>query len=136
MLETLLIVLVGLAVVVVLFLVIVAMQPSDYRIARSAAIAAPPSEVFAQVNDFHNWDAWSPWAKLDPAAKNTFEGPRSGVGAGFAWAGNDKVGEGRMMIVGETRGTPRELIQIKLEFIKPFASTCATEFAFEPQGDQ
>jgi len=28
-----------------------------------------------QVNDFHQWDAWSPWAKLDPDAKITFEGP-------------------------------------------------------------
>src|SRR5262252_6555013 len=72
----------------------VALQPSEYRIARSATIAAPASDVFAQVNDFHKWDAWSPWAKLDPDAKTTFEGPSAGEGAVFAWAGNREIGEG------------------------------------------
>ena len=42
--------------------------------------------------------AWSPWAKIDPAAKITFEGPPAGTGAGYTWAGNNKVGEGRMTI--------------------------------------
>src|SRR5438270_2242586 len=130
MLETLLIVLVGLAVVVVLFLVIVAMQPSDYRIARSAAIAAPPSEVFAQVNDFHNWDAWSPWAKLDPTCKNSFDGASSGTGAIFSWDGNSKVGAGKMTI---TQSRPSELIRINLEFLRPFKARNVTEFTFEPQ---
>ena len=40
---------------------VVAMQPSEYRIVRSATIDAPPETVFAQVNDFHAWEAWSPW---------------------------------------------------------------------------
>ena len=29
--------------------------------------------VFDQVNDFHNWEAWSPWAKLDPAVRNSLK---------------------------------------------------------------
>lgn len=115
------------------FAVVVALQPSSFRVVRSTTIAAAPADVFAQVNDFHNWETWSPWAKLDPAAKNTFEGPSSGTGAIFAWAGNDKVGEGRMTIL-EAR--PGELIKIKLEFIKPFESHCITEFTFKPEGDQ
>src|SRR5665811_552598 len=87
-------VLIGLAVVILLFLVVVAMQPDDFRVTRSAVMTAPVGTVFAQVNDFHHWETWSPWAKLDPAAKNSFEGPASGAGAKMAWAGNDKVGEG------------------------------------------
>src|SRR5262249_31498349 len=42
---------------------VVAMQPTDFKIERKATIAAPPAEVFAQVNDFRKWDDWSPWAK-------------------------------------------------------------------------
>src|SRR5262249_25785360 len=89
---------IGAAVVliVVVLAVIVAMQPSEFRIERSAVIAAPPAAVFAQVNDFHNWEMWSPWAKLDPAAKNSFEGAPAGKGAAFSWAGKKKVGEGRV----------------------------------------
>ena len=103
-------ILLGVAAIVVLVVaVLVVMQPSEFRIQRSATIAAPAPAVFAQVNDFHNWEAWSPWAKLDPSAKNSFEGAPAGTGASFAWAGNNKVGEGRMTIV-ESR--PGELVRI------------------------
>ena len=35
-----------------------------------------------------------------------------------------------------TESRPDDLIRIKLEFLKPFASTCATEFTFKPEGNQ
>lgn len=127
-------ILIGLGVIAVLlggFAVVVAMQPNDYKVERSATIAAPPATAFAQVNDFHKWEAWSPWAKLDPNCKNTFEGPTAGAGAVFKWAGNDEVGEGRMEIV---ESKPDELIRIKLDFIKPFESSCDTVFTFKPEG--
>jgi len=41
-------------------------------------MAPPPATTFDQVNDFYKWEAWSPWAKLDPDAKITFE--RSSLG--------------------------------------------------------
>src|SRR5258705_1419160 len=109
------------------------MQPSEFRIQRSAIIAAPAPAVFAQVNDFHNWEAWSPWAKLDPSVKNSFEGAPAGTGASFAWAGNSKVGEGRLTIF-ESR--PSALVPIKLEFLKTFPATNTAEFTFTPEGDR
>jgi hypothetical protein len=124
---------VGLVVLVVVFVCIVALQPAHYRVERSATINAPAAVVFAQVNDFHKWNAWSPWAKLDPAMKQSFEGPQAGNGAIYTWAGNKDVGEGRMTI---TESHPSDLIKIKLEFIKPFAATNATDFTFKPQGNQ
>ena len=125
-------ILIGISVVVVAFVVVVALQPADFRVTRTATIAAPPEMVFAQVNDFRNWNEWSPWAKLDPNTKNTFDGPASGVGAGFAWAGNKEVGEGRMTI---TESKPNDLVKMKLEFIKPFQAVNTTEFTFKPEGD-
>lgn len=106
-------------------------RPDDFKVTRKAAIAAPQAEVFAQVNDFHKWDAWSPWAKLDPNAKNTFSGAEAGKGAGFAWAGNNKVGVGSMTI---TDSRPNEQILIRLEFTKPFKAVNTTEFTFTPEG--
>jgi hypothetical protein len=123
-------ILIGLAAVVVVLCVIVAAQPADFRVERSAIISAPPALVFAQVNDFHKWEVWSPWAKLDPNAKNTFEGPPAGTGAGFGWSGNKDVGEGRMLI---TESRPNELIRIKLDFIRPFKSTNTTEYTFKTE---
>ncbi len=122
-----------LAVIVIVFVVVVARQPSEFRIARSITISASPSAVFSQVNDFHNWEAWSPWAKLDPAAKESYAGPSAGTGAIYAWAGNNQVGEGRMTI---TERHPNDLIRIKLEFDKPFKATNTAEFAFQPHGNQ
>jgi polyketide cyclase/dehydrase/lipid transport protein len=123
--------LIGLVVVVVLFVIIVASRPAEFRVERSGIVAAPPEAVFPHVNDFHNWDAWSPWAKIDPACRNTFDGPAAGVGAKFAWDGNNKVGSGRMTIL-ESR--PSERIRINLEFLKPFKATNIAEFTFRPEG--
>lgn len=122
-----------LAAIVVVLVIVIAVQPSEFRITRSATIAGPAAVVFAQVNDFQKWQAWSPWAKLDPAAKNTFEGPAAGTGAIFRWAGNNDVGEGKMTII-ESR--PHELVRFRLEFYKPMAGVCDAEFTFKPVGDQ
>ncbi|MBZ5504722.1 MAG: SRPBCC family protein [Acidobacteriia bacterium] len=118
------------AAVVVLFVAVVATRPADFRVTRSTTISAPPLVVFAQVNDFHNWSGWSPWARLDPGMKTTYEGPAAGTGAVYTWVGNSKVGEGRMTI---TESRPGSLVQIKLEFLKPFAATNTAEFTFQPQ---
>lgn len=124
---------VGLLVISLLFFCVVALQPADFRIARSARIAVPPGAVFAQVNDFHKWDAWSPWAKLDPNSTSKYEGPDAGEGAVFHWSGNDEVGEGKMTLV---ESKPDELIRIKLDFVKPMQSTSDVRFTFKPEGDQ
>jgi len=121
-----------LALLVVAFIVVVALRPAEFRVERSATMRAPASAVFAQVNDFQNWRAWSPWEGLDPALKRTYEGPQAGTGAIYAWQGNKDVGEGRMTIL-ESR--PAELVRIRLEFFKPFAATNTAEFRFEPQGE-
>ena len=127
------IVLIALVAIVVVFVVAVAMQPSEFRVTRTASISAPAPAVFAQVNDFHKWEAWSPYAKLDPAMKKAYEGAPAGTGAIYTWAGNSEVGEGRTTIV-ESR--PNELIRITLEMFRPFAGTNAVEFTFRPEGNQ
>lgn len=120
-----------LVVAVAAFLGYVAMLPSAYRVERTAIIDAPPATVFQHVNDLSKWESWSPWAKRDPNAKNSFEGPKDGKGAIFKWAGNDEVGEGQMTIVDSK---PADSIAIKLDFVKPFAGTSDVGFKFQPEG--
>jgi hypothetical protein len=120
-------------IAIVIFLIIAAMQPADFRVTRTGTISAPASAVFTQVNDLQKWDAWSPWAKLDPDAKNSFEGPTSGTGAIMRWVGNNKVGQGSMTI---TESRPVDIIRFKLEFLKPFAATNTAEFTFNSKNDQ
>jgi hypothetical protein len=118
--------------IVVVFVAIVATRPAEFRVARTATMAAPPPKVFAQVNDFHRWTAWNPFAKLDPGIKETYEGPPAGAGAVYTWVGNKQVGEGRMTIV---ESKPDELVRIQLQFLKPFAGNSVAEFTFRPVGD-
>ncbi len=126
-------ILIAIAALVVLFAIFVSTRPSDFRISRTGRISAPPDVVFENVNDLHKWEAWSPWAKMDPNAKNTFAGPFAGSGSSMEWNGNKKVGAGRMTIVDSR---PNERIQIKLEFFKPFKATNIAEFTFKPEGSQ
>lgn len=112
----------------------IAMQPDSMTITRSIKITAPPSVVYAQLNDFHKWQDWSPWAKLDPNMTSTYEGPEAGEGAIYKWVSNNQeVGEGKMTIL-ESR--PDEFLKLKLEFIKPMPATNTVEFTLNPEGEQ
>lgn len=121
----------GLAALLVVLVVVIIIQPSEYRVSRTLTMTAPASEVFAQLNDFHRWEAWSPWAKLDPKATVSFEGPAAGKGAIFAWSGNSKVGEGRMTLV---ESTPDNLVRARTDFVKPFIGSSYSEFVLRPEG--
>lgn len=125
-------ILIGLGALLALLLLAIALQPATFHVERSTIIAAPPEVVFAQVNDFRAWGAWSPWEKLDPAMKRTHEGAPAGAGAKYAWVGNQDVGEGRMTI---EKSVPGSQIVIKLEFLKPFEATNTATFTFQKTAD-
>ena len=121
----------ALVFVALLLFVIVAGQPDEFKVTRSTTISAKPEGVFSHVNELKKWEDWSPWAKLDPNAKSTFEGPAAGAGAAMWWSGNNKVGEGKMTI---TESEPSDLIRLRLEFLRPFKATNTAEFRFAPEG--
>jgi len=110
--------LLGLAVAVAVILILAALQPSQFRVARSTLISAAPSVIYPHVNQLKNWEAWNPWGTVDPNMQLTYAGPDSGVGASYSWVGNSDVGEGRATI---TEARTNEFVQLKLEFFKPMA---------------
>jgi uncharacterized protein YndB with AHSA1/START domain len=102
-----------------------------YTVERTTIIDAPAENVYAQIVDFHNWRAWSPWDDLDPDMQRSYLGADSGVGAAYAWSGNRKAGEGKMEI---TEAVEPSTVQIALDFLKPFKSSSTTTFNLKPQG--
>lgn len=124
----------AIAVVVLIagILIFAATKPDTFRVQRAAGIKAPPEKVFALINDFKRWDAWSPWEKKDPAMKRTFGAATSGKGAVYAWEGNKDVGQGRMEIA---ESVPPSMIRIKLDFAEPFEAHNLVEFTLEARGD-
>jgi uncharacterized protein YndB with AHSA1/START domain len=124
-------ILIGLAAVIAIILIAASFQSDDMSVARSATIAAPPEAVFKVVNDFRQWDSWSPWSKLDPNMTKSLEGPPEGEGAVYKWSGNNEVGEGSTTLV---ESKPNEKVAMKLAFVRPMEGTSDVQFTFAPEG--
>ena len=119
-----------LVVAVIAILIFAATKPATFHVERSTTIAAAPERINPLLDNFHNWDQWSPWAKLDPNMRVSYSGSPIGQGAIYEWEGNSKVGKGRMEILA----AQPTLTSIKLDFIAPFASHNRTNFDLQPQG--
>lgn len=125
-------ILLGLAAVVALILIVAVFQPNEFRVKRSASLAASPAALFEHVNNHHKFNEWNPFLKLDPAAKHTYSGPDAGVGAVCSWQGNSDVGEGTATIV---ESKPGELVRLRMDWRKPLTGTSTVDFTFKPEGD-
>ena len=119
-------------IAVAVILAFAATRPDSFRVERSTTIKAPPEKVFALINDFHQWGAWSPWEKIDADLKRDYSGAASGVGAVYGWEGK-KTGNGRMEIL---ESSPSSKIKIKLDFFKPFEAHNTAEFSVQAKDDK
>lgn len=132
MLKIILIVLAVIAVGVVGVLAFAATKPDIFTVQRTASIKAPPEKIFAFINDFKQWSAWSPYEKIDPAMKRTYGPTTAGRGATYAWDGNKNIGSGSMEILDAP--APRK-VSIKLDFTRPFDAHNIAEFTLVPGGE-
>jgi hypothetical protein len=130
-------ILIGGAAVLVLF-VVVATRKSAYHVERKLEIGAPVELVFSVLNDLQRFTGvlvlfGSPWETSDPNVRKAIEGPAVGVGQSYAWSDNKEVGKGKMTI---KESVPGQKVVIKLEFVKPMASTslCTFTLASTPTG--
>jgi hypothetical protein len=106
-------------------------RPDTFKVERHATINAPAAKIAPHLTNFHQWEAWSPWEKLDPNLKRTFSGAPEGKGAIYEWDGNDQVGKGRMEILDLTPAK----VSIKLDFIRPFEGHNMAIFDLAPKGE-
>lgn len=120
------------AVLLAALLVYAATLPDTFRVQRATTIEAPPERIFPLVNDFHAWDAWSPYLQKDPAMKKTFSGAAAGAGAIFEWDGNRDVGKGRVEI---TEASPSSKVAMRLHMAEPFNVENAVELILTPNGE-
>jgi hypothetical protein len=122
---------IGLMIVVALALLLgfAATRPDSFHVERHVLVQAGPEKIQPLIADFHRWQDWSPWEKLDPALQRSFGGPPAGTGSTYAWKGNKDVGEGRM----EVKDAAADTVRIQLDFIEPFASRNDVHFTLKPQ---
>ncbi|WP_400192941.1 SRPBCC family protein [Hymenobacter sp. B81] len=88
--------------------------PRQVRVERTLTMQAPPAAVFNQINTLRNWEAWSPWHKIDPQMQLSYAGPAAGPGASYSWLSNHRqVGNGTLRIV---RAQPQQRIDTEMNF--------------------
>ena len=73
----------------------------DTHMERSIVVDATPAEIYPEVDNYKNFNEWSPWATLDPETEYVYEGPERGIGAKMSWTSeHPDVGTGYQEIVG------------------------------------
>lgn len=125
-------ILIGFAVVVVALVGFIATRPATYHVERSLVVPATPPVTYAFMADLKNFESFSPWKKYEPTAKVTVDGAPTGVGAHYAWVG-EQVGSGEMTIAAVK---DNERIDLDLHFVAPFESNSKTSWILAKDGDQ
>lgn len=119
-----------LAAVIVGLLAYAATKPDTFRVERSTLIDAPPEAIYAEIEDFRRWRAWSPYEDRDPNLERSYSGAERGVGAQYAWQGDENVGSGRMEI---RDAVPASEILIALDFTAPMEAHNTALFTMTPE---
>ena len=128
-LRIVIIVAVAIAAVLAFVVLFAATKPNTFRVQRSVTIDAAPEKIFPLIDDFHNWPGWAPQDKEDPSMKRTNSGAASGTGAVSDWDSSGSAGKGRMSII---ESTPPTRVEVKVDFVTPFAAHNFNEFILEP----
>lgn len=122
---------ISVAVAVLAVLIYAATRPDLFHVERTIDIKASPEKIFGLINDFRQWDAWTPYNK-DPAMKKTYGIKTVGTGATYSWEGNKDVGKGEIAITGSETGSR---ITLDLHMIEPFEGRNHVVFALKAAGD-
>ncbi len=111
-------------------LIVASRKESHFRYERNGIIAAAPNILFPYISNFKNGHLWSPYEKADLNMKKTFGGTDGQIGSTLEFAGNNKVGSGKLEIINMI---PNELVEIKLTMLKPFRAESLVQYRLTPE---
>ncbi len=101
-----------------------------YKVERSILINADMKKVRELVDDFNNWNTWSPWTIVEPGCKVKVKGEVGKVGHEMSWDG-EIIGAG----VNTLESAEGNRLNYDLRFIKPFKSKSKAAFEFKEVKD-
>lgn len=114
---------------VLLIVVLALIAPKSYQMERSITVKADEAAVFKAINQWSEFQAWSPWSPLDPNMEVKISENDGSIGSTYQWKGNDSVGEG---IMTRTEIIPNQKSSADLEFKVPYESKAKTWMSMEP----
>lgn len=102
-----------------------------YSVRKSVTIDAPQAKIRALIEDFNQWNRWSPWTIAEPECPIEISGEPGVIGHSMMWDGE---------IIGSGRNTLNSIaaneIAYDLAFFKPWKSEAEARFQFEDSGEQ
>ena len=118
--------LISLIVLVLGLLALTALIEKNYVVEKNIEIKAPSNQVMSLLEDFSQWQKWSPWHEVEPHALYQFDGPMGQLGSSLQWDGKI-IGKGSLTLIAKT---PTGLT-IRMQMIKPRPYTVEGEFLIE-----
>lgn len=86
--------------------------PSKMHVQRTIFVECSQDVVYDLVNNFRNWQSWSPWKEEDSDMVASYTGPESGKGAKQTWK-SEKSGNGSMEIIDNS---PPDMVRYDVSF--------------------
>lgn len=101
-------------VLIVLALVLIGLlyitfQPSEYDVNRSKIIKQPIGKIFNTVNDLKTWEKWGPWHDEDSTIVVTYGDKTVGVGANDSWTSKNGPGSMKTVVVEPNKSITQEI---------------------------
>ena len=104
-------------------------KDGSFDVAETKTINAPVSMIYANVNDYKNWQEWGPWMEEDPNMQITYADTTEGVGGSYSWV-SETTGEGSMETLAAVEN---ESIDQKIVFITPIGESVSDVYwRFKP----
>ncbi len=119
----------GLLILIAAFVATSFLLPSQFNVARSVTINAPPEKIYPLIANTREWKNWTVWNRRDPNMKIDYAGPESGLGAKWSWESKTE-GSGEMEF---TQAEPNKSLGYRLLF-KDFNTTSTGTLKLEPEG--
>lgn len=83
--------------VVLIFLIVPVFLSPTFEVTRSISINRSVATVYAEIQDFKNWDNWSPWLERDSSIVNLYDSITAGESARVNWT-SENSGAGTMIM--------------------------------------
>jgi hypothetical protein len=116
------------AVICVIMVIVITIQPEKAHLERTIFIQAPDSVIFPYISNYRKLSTWWPWPKMDADLKQSYEGADGTIGSKVLWSGT-KAGNGSMTLDELEPGKRVKSVMI----IAGQKQTAMSEFTLAPE---
>jgi ribosome-associated toxin RatA of RatAB toxin-antitoxin module len=121
------IILIIIGVVILVFLIIAAILPSEKYLERTIIIDSSPDKIYSFIIDFNNYPKWNPWSQREPNDKIFITGQEGHTGHRREWDGRSGTGS---LTIREFE--PGKYVISDLIYISPKKMISEDIWKFEP----